>query len=728
MRSDDPFRRWNQSSGREGRDRNKDPMRPSAARRAFSPRPEVLEGRTLLSTLTVLNGLDGGPGSLRQAILGANTAPGPDTIVFARTVHQINLSGGELAIADDLEILGPGANRLTVSGDDAGRVFHVQAKKNATIAGLTITAGRAAGDSPRYPSTGGGVLNEGNLVLHGVVVAGNRAVGDPGTVVSVNPVFNIAGGAVGGGLANFGTLTVAGSTFADNEALGAADVDASELPFPFSFPGNALGGGLANFGNASITDSQFTGNLARAGSRGIGAFAAIGGGGAILNDASLTVAGSSFRDNQAVGGDGSFSPSHNGHALGGAIMSGSLTALPIIGAVGADLTVIGSEFRHNQALGGNDNRIADPMPPRSEAPNNGYGGGILVYQGSAAIRASTLTHNRAVGGAGGDPGGKGSLGVGGGLFFYNFVGGVTATVEGSTITDNGAIGGDGRVGVTGGDGLGGGVAVGGLGSPFVGPGSVAISDTVIARNLARGGDGGKGGDGGDGIGGGLFSDTSSTVTLTASTVTRNRAQGGHGRAGGRAGRGLGDNISYGDGGQQGGSKAASAARNDDTRVIPFKINGGGTAPLGVPVFPGGTAPHDATGIATHLGKYTGDEGTFELLSIDPVTGTGTFRGTFVFVAANGDRLTFHYGADPDNPGEVTLIPAGDGKVIAVFVAEFTPVPEQSTGRFADVVGGSFVMVATSEPFSPVPNAQGFTAPFAYTWEGEGSLEFSKGKK
>src|SRR5260221_12479245 len=34
------------------------------------------------STLTVVNNFDSGAGSLRQAILDANTNPGPDTIVF----------------------------------------------------------------------------------------------------------------------------------------------------------------------------------------------------------------------------------------------------------------------------------------------------------------------------------------------------------------------------------------------------------------------------------------------------------------------------------------------------------------------------------------------------------------------------------------------------------------------------------------------------------------------
>src|SRR5262249_57073507 len=55
-----------------------------------SPSLEVLEDRLLLSTFTVLNANDSGPGSLRQAILDANSHPnsgGPDVIAF-------NIAGG----------------------------------------------------------------------------------------------------------------------------------------------------------------------------------------------------------------------------------------------------------------------------------------------------------------------------------------------------------------------------------------------------------------------------------------------------------------------------------------------------------------------------------------------------------------------------------------------------------------------------------------------------------
>jgi hypothetical protein len=185
-------------------------------------------------------------------------------------------------------------------------------------------------------------------------------------------------------------------------------------------------------------------------------------------------------------------------------------------------------------------------------------------------------------------------------------------------------------------------------------------------------------------------------------------------------------IPYGAGDDQPGAAMPSAPGRSNRLVFSIKVTGGGTAPLGLPVFPGGTAPYNATGTATILGRYTGHEGLFELLTFDPATGAGTFRGSFVFVATNGDRLACDYGADPANPGTFTLIPAGHGNVIAVFVAEFTPTPERCTGRFAQITGGRITMETITEPFSPVPNAQGYTAPFTYTWTGKGWLRVSKG--
>jgi hypothetical protein len=159
--------------------------------------------------------------------------------------------------------------------------------------------------------------------------------------------------------------------------------------------------------------------------------------------------------------------------------------------------------------------------------------------------------------------------------------------------------------------------------------------------------------------------------------------------------------------------------NEDAQVVPFQINGAGPAPQGIPLFIGGTAIHSATGSGTRLGNYTGD-GLFTLDSFTSAT-TGTFHGAFTFVAANGDRLATQYGVV--TPGQFTIIPASDGKVVVQFVAVFTPVPGESTGRFAGITGGGWIMLATTDPFDPTPNAQGYTMPFHYSWQGFGFLQF-----
>jgi hypothetical protein len=170
------------------------------------------------------------------------------------------------------------------------------------------------------------------------------------------------------------------------------------------------------------------------------------------------------------------------------------------------------------------------------------------------------------------------------------------------------------------------------------------------------------------------------------------------------------------------SRAAFRRRHDKPQAVPFRADGGGDAPQGINVMPNTTAPHDATGTTTLMRRYTGD-GVFTNLGFTSPT-TGIFTGHYTFVARNGDRLAFRYGAA--TPGTYTLLPSTEaGKVIVEFVAVFTPVPEESTGRFAKVTGGSFIMIATTEPLVPVPDAQGNTEPFAYTWHGEGVLEFER---
>src|SRR5437762_1293445 len=110
----------------------------------FMPQLECLEDRTALSTLTVLNNHDSGAGSLRDAIGHAHDG---DTIVFdpGLSGQTIALASDELAIKKSLDIEGPGADKLAVSGSDTVRVFDVSEGLTVKIAGLTITHGRAVG-------------------------------------------------------------------------------------------------------------------------------------------------------------------------------------------------------------------------------------------------------------------------------------------------------------------------------------------------------------------------------------------------------------------------------------------------------------------------------------------------------------------------------------------------------------------------------------------------------
>ena len=484
-----------------------DGRRGTAARQRLRSRLslEVYEDRCVPTTVTTL--ADAGPGSLRDALA---STPAGGTVDFQPGLSgTITLTSGELAIAQSVAIEGPGADRLTVSGNQASRVFDIsQTGLTVTIAGLTIANGVATG---QVPQGGGMFIAGGDVTLADCSLTGNMAVAastQPAPVPQGGGMF-IAGGDV----------TLADCSLTGNHVIGGMGGAATP----------ALGGGIyIGGGNVTLTDCNLAGNGATGGGIPIAPGLQGAGGGVYVAGGSLAVHHSTFSANQATGGNaGTTYPGGRGDGGGIFVAAGSLV-------------VDDSAFASNQATGAHD---------LFQAGGAGSGGGIYVAGGSVQLNGSSLANNTAIGADGGDalshssPGSSGGAGFGGGIY----VAGGTLAIGDSTLTGNQAIGGvggnagmlgnpNGGAGGAGGMALGGGIDVAG--------GSAQITESTFAANQATGGrggnggfglqQGGNGGDGGQARGSGLYLPASTAVT--DSTITLNRATGGSGGAPGTGGR------------------------------------------------------------------------------------------------------------------------------------------------------------------------------------------------
>jgi hypothetical protein len=84
---------------------------------------EPLEDRLALSTFTVTNASDSGPGSLRQAILDANASAGADTIAFSiggGGAQTITLQSSLPAITETVTVDGTTQPGFASTGEDKG--------------------------------------------------------------------------------------------------------------------------------------------------------------------------------------------------------------------------------------------------------------------------------------------------------------------------------------------------------------------------------------------------------------------------------------------------------------------------------------------------------------------------------------------------------------------------------------------------------------------------------
>jgi hypothetical protein len=185
------------------------------------------------ATFTVTNLDDAGAGSLRQAVLDANAAAGPDIIEFQAALSgTITLSTGQIAISDSVSIQGPGPSTITVNGNSASRIFYLYSGAgliDVAISGLTLSGGSGV-------TFGGAIIDFGeNLELDNVAISGCSATAGGGAVAATDlggdgmqftvRNSNISGNQSGrdGGAIYFyttgGAFTVENSVISGNDAV-----------------------------------------------------------------------------------------------------------------------------------------------------------------------------------------------------------------------------------------------------------------------------------------------------------------------------------------------------------------------------------------------------------------------------------------------------------------------------------------------------------------------------
>ncbi|AFY66535.1 Polymorphic membrane protein Chlamydia [Geitlerinema sp. PCC 7407] len=389
-------------------------------------RPEAMASYPgLMAVLTVTSTADSGPGSLRDTLAIAQSG---DTIQFAPALanQTITLTSGQLTINKTLTLDGAGAPGLTISGNNASRVFQITGGTTATLRNLIVANGRVSG-ADEATGAGGGIWTGENAVL----------------TLENTQVNNSSAGFGGGVYISFRTqATIINSQFTGND------------------------GSLANLergGGAIATDSQciltvqgstFTRN------RGIN-------GGAINSVSSqLLIEGSTFLANDTTPGAAGAATS----GYGGAVFTDGANVAAPVGSIGRTITIRTSRFEDNIGAGqGGGLFLYAYLPDRitvedsvivgntvvRNASGDALGGGLRHGNSELILRNTVFSQNLA-------------LQQGGGLWLGEAS---PVTISGSTFSEN-------RADDSAGGGLGGGIFVATSTYP------VNISDTDVIYNQA----------------------------------------------------------------------------------------------------------------------------------------------------------------------------------------------------------------------------------------------------
>lgn len=195
----------------------------------------------------VTSNADAGPGTLRNALLGAEDGT---VITFdgALSGDTIRLEK-ELRLCSDVTIQGPGAGLLAVSGEGSTRILRIMRGNTVEVSGLSLVKGWVPAGQDA-----GAVMVEGSIRLTHCTIADNFASDDGGAIVVLDSFS----------MAHLDSCMVSGNSCGDDGGAmrcleGTLVLNGTTVHDNFS-PSN--GGGLSGNGNVIIKSSTFSQNLA----------------------------------------------------------------------------------------------------------------------------------------------------------------------------------------------------------------------------------------------------------------------------------------------------------------------------------------------------------------------------------------------------------------------------------------------------------------------------------
>lgn len=275
----------------------------------------------------VTTDVDGGPGSLRDAVLAANAFFSfGDLVTFDPSLSgkTLLLSGGEIAITEPLTIKGLGSSLLTIDAGMTSRHFNVDGLLpfSVTFSGLTLTKGLSA--------TPGGSINSDvqDLTISKCVLTNNEA--DSGGAINVAGLRCLQSNVF---------LTIEDSTVSNNKVTGGGGAFRMSQSANLAIKGSTVSGNTAG-GNGGVVYFNRNGSFLVENST-ISGNTATGDGGAFYmyestNANGITVRNSTFSGNKAGGAGGALAFRSDLVTSGTLVIQNStLTLNSSIGAGGA---------------------------------------------------------------------------------------------------------------------------------------------------------------------------------------------------------------------------------------------------------------------------------------------------------------------------------------------------------------------------------------------------------